>query len=153
MATTEKTRTRTADSREPRAPQTFRYDKPQVQSSGKGIVSLCQTDIIRGAVQVVKQGDGDNNLHSHTGMDGFWMVLKGKVRWYGPDDEILGEFGPHEGIVMPRNSQYWFQSIGDEDLEILQVVSFDRDVKNARVDVTDQKFDVGSAEYFQGRLT
>ncbi len=153
MATTEKTRARGAKTAAPRAPQTFKYDKPEVKSSGKGIVRLCQTDIIRGAVQVVKQGDGDNNLHSHTGMDGFWMVLKGRVRWYGPDDEILGEFGPHEGIVMPRNQQYWFQAIDDEDLEILQVVAFDRDVKNARVDVTDQKFDVGSAEYFQGRVT
>ena len=153
MATSEKTRIRSPKAKEPRTPQTFKYDKPEVKSAGKGIVRLCQTDIIRGAVQVVRKGDGDNNLHSHTGMDGFWMVLKGRVRYYGPGDEILGEFGPHEGIVMPRNAQYWFQSIGDEDLEILQVVSFDRDVKNARVDVTDQKFDVGSAEYFQGRLT
>ena len=55
-------------------------------------MSLCQTDIIRGAVQVVQEG-GDNNLHSHTGMDGFWMVLKGAVRFYGPGDEVLGEFG------------------------------------------------------------
>lgn len=153
MATTEKIRARSAKTAAPRAPKTFKYDKPEVKSSGKVIVRLCQTDIIRGAVQVVKQGDGDNNLHSHTGMDGFWMVLKGRVRWYGPDDEILGEFGTHEGIVMPRNQQYWFQAIGDEDLEILQVVAFDRDVKNARVDVTDQKFDVGSAGYFQGRVT
>jgi mannose-6-phosphate isomerase-like protein (cupin superfamily) len=153
MTMTEKTRIRAAKPSQPRAPQTFKYDKPEVQNAGKGIVRLCQTDIIRGAVQVVKQGDGDNNLHSHTGMDGFWMVLKGRVRWYGPDDEILGEFGPHEGIVMPRNQKYWFQAIGDDDLEILQVVAFDRDVKNARVDVDTQKFDLGSAEYFQGRLT
>jgi mannose-6-phosphate isomerase-like protein (cupin superfamily) len=153
MATTEKSRTRASKPARPRAPQTFKYAKPEVQSSGKGIVSLCQTDIIRGAVQIVKQGDGDNNLHSHTGMDGFWMVLKGRVRYYGPGDEILGEFGPHEGIVMPRNAEYWFKSIGDEDLEILQVAAFDRDVKNERVDVEAQKFEIGSAEYFKGRVT
>lgn len=150
MATTEKTRTRSA---KPRAPQTFRYDKPESQGSGKAIVRLCQTDIIRGAVQVVKKGDGDNNLHSHTGMDGFWMVLKGRVRYYGPDDEVLGEFGPHEGIVTPRNTRYWFKSIGDEDLELLQVVAFDREIKNERVDSEEQKFDVGSAEYHQGRVS
>lgn len=66
----------------PRAPQKFAYSKPDGQQNGKAIVSLCQTDIIRGAVQVVKEG-GDNNLHSHTGMDGFWMVLKGAVRFTG----------------------------------------------------------------------
>lgn len=135
----------------PRAPQKFSYTKPDHQESGKAIVSLCQTDIIRGAVQVLKEG-GDNNLHSHTGMDGFWMVLKGAVRFYGPDDEVLGEFGPHEGIVMPRDSQYWFESCGDDDLELLQVVAFDRDVKNVRVDVNDRKFDVDAVERFDGRL-
>lgn len=144
---------RGAAAKAPRAAQTFRYDKPAAQNVGKAIVSLCQTDIIRGAVQVVKKGEGDNNLHSHTGMDGFWMVLKGRVRYYGPGDEILGEFGPNEGIVMPRNAQYWFKSIGEEDLELLQVAAFDRSVKNERVDVEAQKFDVGSAEYHQGRVS
>ena len=133
-----------------RAPQTFRYEKPAGQSTDKAIVALCQTDIIRGAVQVVRKG-GDNNLHSHTGMDGFWMVLKGRVRWWGPGDEVLGEFGVHEGIVMPRNSRYWFESIGEEPLELLQVVAFDRSVKNRRVDVEPRKFDIDATERFDGR--
>ncbi len=134
----------------PRPPQTFKYQKPPAQDTAKAIVGLCQTDIIRGAVQVIKQG-GDNNLHSHTGMDGFWMVLKGRVRYYGPGDEVLGEFGVHEGIVMPRGAQYWFESVGDEDLELLQVVAFDRDVKTERIDVEAQKFDVGSVQRFNGK--
>lgn len=135
----------------PRVPQKFAFTKPDDQQNGKAIVSLCQTDIIRGAVQVVKEG-GDNNLHSHTGMDGFWMVLKGAVRFYGPGDEVLGEFGPHEGIVMPRGAEYWFESCGDVDLELLQVVAFDRDVKNERVDVSPRKFDVDATERFDGRI-
>lgn len=135
----------------PRAPQKFAYVKPGSQKMGKGIVSLCQTDIIRGAVQIVREG-GDNNLHSHTGMDGFWMVLNGRVRFYGPGDEVLGEFGRHEGIVMPRNAQYWFESCGDEDLELLQVVAFDRDVKNERVDASPQKFDLDAVDRFDGRV-
>ena len=133
-----------------RSPQKFAYVKPSSGTGGKLIVSLCQTDIIRGAVQVVREG-GDNNLHSHTGMDGFWMVLRGRVRFYGPGDEILGEFGRHEGIAMPRNAQYWFESCGDEELELLQVVAFDRDVKNERVDVNARKFDVDAVERFDGR--
>jgi mannose-6-phosphate isomerase-like protein (cupin superfamily) len=134
----------------PRPPATFKYAKPDSQDSAKAIVGLCQTDIIRGAVQVIKEG-GDNNLHSHTGMDGFWMVLKGRARYYGPDDAVLGEFGVHEGIVVPRGAQYWFESCGDEDLELLQVVAFDRDVRNERVDVDPQKFEVGSVQRFDGR--
>ena len=49
---------------------------------GKAIVQLAGSDIIRGRVQVVREG-GENNLHSHRGMDGFWMVLAGRVRFYG----------------------------------------------------------------------
>ncbi len=150
LETGEAAETRRPRKSRPRVPQTFKYDKPPAQETAKAIVGLCQTDIIRGAVQVIKEG-GDNNLHSHTGMDGFWMVLKGRARWYGPGDEVLGEFGVHEGIVMPRNAQYWFESCGDEDLELLQVVAFDRHVKNARVDVDAQKFDVGSVQRFNGK--
>ena len=135
----------------PREPQKFSYAKPESQQTAKAIVSLCQTDIVRGAVQVVREG-GDNNLHSHTGMDGFWMVLQGRVRFYGPGDEVLGEFGRHEGIVMPRNAQYWFESCGDEDLELLQVVAFDRDVKNERVDVNVRKLDIDAVDRFDGRV-
>ena len=136
-----------------RPPQTFKYEKPGDQETDKAIVSLCQTDIIRGAVQIVREG-GDNNLHSHTGMDGFWMVLKGRVRWYGPGDEVLGEFGVHEGIVMPRNAEYWFESCGEEELELLQVVAFDRSVKNARVDVNPPKFEIGAdVQRFNGRVS
>ena len=135
-----------------RAPQTFRYEKPREQSAAKAIVSLCQTDIIRGAVQIVREG-GDNNLHSHTGMDGFWMVLKGRVRWWGPDEELLGEFGVHEGIVMPRNARYWFESIGEEPLELLQVVAFDRSVANRRIDVEPRKFDTDATRRLNGRVS
>lgn len=53
---------------------------------------------------------------------------------------------------MPRGAQYWFESCGDVDLELLQVVAFDRDVKNERVDVDAQKFDVDAVERFDGRI-
>ena len=100
---------------------------------------------------MVREG-GDNNLHSHKGMDGFWMVLKGRVRWHGPDG-VIGEFGAHEGIVMPRNSRYWFESVGEDTLELLQVVAFDRGVRNERIDVEPRKFDVDATERFNGRTS
>lgn len=136
-----------------RPPQTFRHSKPADQQGGKAIVSLAQSDLIRGAVQVVKAGDGDNNMHIHTGMDGFWMVLKGRVKFYGPDDAVIGEFGPHEGILMPRGNAYWFAAVGDEDLEILQVSGFDRDVKNERIDINPQKLQIETVKHYSGRLT
>jgi mannose-6-phosphate isomerase-like protein (cupin superfamily) len=83
-------------------------------------------------------------------MDGFWMVLKGGVRFYGPNDEGLGEFGLNEGIMMPRGSEYWFESCGNVDLELLQVVAFDRTVRNERMDVNERKLDVDATERLEG---
>jgi len=125
--------------------QTFSYKKPENLRRGKGIVQLAQSDIIRGRVQIVREG-GENNLHSHTGMDGFWMVLAGKVKFYGPGDVLIGEFGKHEGILVPRGAQYWFESSGDEELEILQMAAFEKGVKVTRNDVTPQKIDVGQVD-------
>src|SRR5882672_217055 len=105
-------------------PLTFAHAKPSGVNAGKGFVSLGRKDIVRGAVQVVKKNGGENNLHYHTTSASFWMVLKGRVRFYGPGDVLIGEFGPHEGTITPRYSRYWFENVGDEELEILQVGAY-----------------------------
>ena len=125
--------------------QTFSYKKPDNLRRGKGIVELAKTPIIRGRVQIVSEG-GENNLHSHRGMDGFWFVLSGKVKFYGPGDVVIGEFGKHEGILVPRGAEYWFESSGDEDLEILQMAGFEKGVKVERVDAAPQKLDVNAVK-------
>jgi mannose-6-phosphate isomerase-like protein (cupin superfamily) len=125
--------------------QVFKYEKPEDMPGQKAIVQLAGSDLIRGRVQVVREG-GENNLHSHRGMDGFWMVLSGTVRFYGPGDELIGEFGKHEGILIPRGEQYWFESASDEELELLQMAAFETGVKVERVDAEAQKLDVGSVE-------
>ena len=125
--------------------QTFSYRKPDNLRNGKGIVQLAQSDIIRGRVQIVREG-GENNLHSHTGMDGFWFVLAGKVKFYGPGDVLIGEFGKHEGILMPRGAEYWFESSGEDELEILQMAAFEKGVKVSRVNAEALKLDPASIE-------
>lgn len=113
-------------------PKVFRYVKPELDRV-KGVVVLARSDIMLAAVQLVKKG-GENNLHSHSTMDGFWFVLKGRVKFYGDKDVLLGEFGPHEGIFLPRGVRYWFESSSDEVLEILQVESFVKGVAGKRTD-------------------
>jgi mannose-6-phosphate isomerase-like protein (cupin superfamily) len=130
-------------------PTTFSYAKPSGVNAGKGFVNLGRRDIVRGAVQVVKKHGGENNLHFHTTSASFWMVLKGRVRFYGPGDVVIGEFGPHEGTITPRFSRYWFENVGDEDLEILQVSAFAEGAKTSgRTDAAPQKFDLKTAERF-----
>lgn len=110
----------------PRA-QVFRYTRPELPEGrfeGKVITRMARTDRMMANIQVLKSG-GENNLHSHRHLDGFWMVLAGRVRFYGEGDVLIGEFGPKEGVLVPRNFRYWFEAVGDEPLELLQVESFD----------------------------
>src|SRR5437870_12307155 len=131
-------------------PVTFAYAKPADVNAGKGFVTLGRKDIVRGVVQVVKKHGGENNLHYHTTSASFWMVLKGRVRFYGPGDVLIGEFGPHEGTITPRYSRYWFENVGDEDLEILQVSAFSEGAKTSgRTDVSEQRFKIATAERFE----
>ena len=128
---------------------TFSYAKPDGVSAGKGFVSLGRKDIVRGVVQVVKKNGGENNLHYHTGIASFWMVLKGRVRFYGPGDVPIGEFGPHEGLVTPRFCLYWFENIGDDDLELLQVAAYANGASDGgRVSVEALRFQPGTENTF-----
>ena len=130
--------------------KSFHYEKPSGVNSAKGRVNLGKADIVRGVVQIVKKNGGENNLHYHTNAASFWMVLKGRVRFYGPDDVVIGEFGPHEGTITPRYARYWFENIGDEDLEILQVGAYgDNGIDSSgRTDSAPQRYDIGTAHRF-----
>src|SRR5258705_3678860 len=135
-------------------PVKFSYAKPGGVESAKGMVQLGKNDLVRGVVQVVKKHGGENNLHYHTASASFWLVLKGRVRFYGPDDVVIGEFGPHEGTITPRYARYWFENIGDEDLELLQVSAFAEGARSSgRTDVSEQRFKVATAEHFDAAKT
>jgi mannose-6-phosphate isomerase-like protein (cupin superfamily) len=103
--------------------QPFRYASPETPEGrmvGKFVVRLARTDRMLANVQVLKHG-GETNLHTHHHLDGFWMVLKGQARFYGEGDVVVADLKQHEGVLIPRHFKYWFESVGDETLEILQV--------------------------------
>ena len=107
----------------------FRYRRPEELKTNRGIAPLVRSDILFSAVQIIREG-GENSLHSHSAMDGFWFVLRGRARFYGAEDKLIAEIGQHEGVFVPRNVPYWFESVGDELLELLQVEAIDKTVKN-----------------------
>jgi mannose-6-phosphate isomerase-like protein (cupin superfamily) len=104
-------------------PQVFKYTRP-VLDEPKRYLKLCQTDIMKGQVQVVREG-GENKLHAHPNRDGFWFVLRGRARFYTEGDRLVADLGENEGILVPRGYKYWFESSGAEMLELLQVASVD----------------------------
>jgi mannose-6-phosphate isomerase-like protein (cupin superfamily) len=118
------------------------YQRPVLkESQPKAVKMLARTDRAFFAVQVVRDG-GENNLHSHKHVDGFWFVLSGRARFYTTGDELLGEFGPLEGVLVPRGYPYWFESCGEDELEILQFEASDiafGQPNEDRVDHTPQK--------------
>lgn len=90
----------------------------------KTVANLCRSDLMKVAVQVVRRG-GENNLHSHPHRDEIFFVLSGRVRVYSTDDELIADIGRHEGVLIPRGFPYWFESVGDDVLELLQVAAAD----------------------------
>ena len=129
---------------------TFRYTKPtDFKGKGKIISTLGRTDIVRGMVHVLREG-GETNLHYHTKIDSLWYVLKGRVRFYGPGDVLQGEFGPGEGIFMPRGARYWFECASEEELELLQVAAFSEPgaEKSGRTDAAPRRRAEGETPHY-----
>jgi mannose-6-phosphate isomerase-like protein (cupin superfamily) len=118
--------------------KTFAYERTPPDRP-KDIVPLVRTELLKVAVQVVHEG-GENNLHYHMNSDTTWLVLRGRVRFYGPGDGLIAELGPEEGVVIPGGARYWFEKTGPDDLEIVQMVGYDRAAGKAqRVNVETHK--------------
>ncbi len=100
-----------------------RPDTP-IPDGQKMHVKLAGTNSCRAGVQILVKG-GDNNLHYHPNMDLIYMVLKGQVEFYGPDDKLLGVYGENEGLLLPENSRYWFKGVSDE-AHLLQIAGYPR---------------------------
>lgn len=130
-------------------PQVFKYERPDVDptlskigtikdwrrsstAKGKASFRLCRSDLVRADVKVLVEG-GEDELHYHPGNDGFWMVLEGRARYYGEGDVVISELGKHEGILIPRGFSYWFESVGDEPLELLHVAALVQNIKDVTI--------------------
>jgi mannose-6-phosphate isomerase-like protein (cupin superfamily) len=103
----------------------FGYNLPTELKYRRGVTKLVRSDILIATVQIFTEGGGEHSLHSHDALDGFWFVLSGRARFYGLDDEVIAEPTRHEGVFLPRNTAYWFECVGEEPLEILQVEAID----------------------------
>jgi mannose-6-phosphate isomerase-like protein (cupin superfamily) len=117
--------------------QVFKYVQPEFET-GRKVVTLGKTDRMVAMIAVIKSG-GETNLHAHPHFDGFWMVVGGRVRFYNDVNNVLGEFGKYEGVLIPKGYKYWFEAIGDEPLEMVQIEAADlafSDVKKRRIDYT-----------------
>ena len=63
----------------------FSYKRPDADIGAKRThVYLGHSDIVTASGQIYPKGGG-NVMHYHPGAGGFWMVLKGWMRFHGPE--------------------------------------------------------------------
>jgi mannose-6-phosphate isomerase-like protein (cupin superfamily) len=123
----------------------FKFDKPaqDIPHGKKAHVKLAGTNSCRASVQVLNQG-GENNLHYHPNMDLIYMVLKGRVQFYGPEGKLWGDYGPNEGLLLPENSRYWFKSVGEEEAWLLQIAGYPKGAEmSKRIPLEPARADAG----------
>ena len=100
----------------------IRYEKPESKRDRR-VVTFARTDSMMVFMQVHKHS-GESRLHKHPNTDAFWWVVRGKAAFHTTDHHLLAELGPEEGVLIPRDVPYYFNALGDDDLEILQLESF-----------------------------
>ena len=115
--------------------QGFAYERPDdSQGRAKKIVHLARAGVLDLHVQIVDKG-GANNLHMHTNCDEAFLVLEGRVRFYGQNDVVIQECGALEGVVIPAEAPYWFESIGETPLQIMRIGGTHLGMKEKRVNL------------------
>jgi len=81
---------------------------------------LFKSDRAVSEVQIFEKG-ANNRLHSHLSEDGVWIVLEGQATFFGEGDRVMAELVRFQGLLIPAGTKYWFESTGDEPLQILRV--------------------------------
>ena len=75
---------------------------------------------------------GENALHAHPVEDHTFVVMQGQARFYGSEGEIA-TLGPHQGILIPAQCFYRFESCAPEPLVLLRVGAKRGDVTKPRI--------------------
>jgi uncharacterized RmlC-like cupin family protein len=78
------------------------YAKP-ILTGLRGISTLAATNVLSAIVQTLAPG-ARQGLHAHGSYDGFYFVLAGRARFYGQNNELFAEIGPHEAVLVPRST-------------------------------------------------
>ena len=114
---------------------------PQLLKQGKTSTRLARTEHINAGVQVVADG-GETNLHAHPTQDEIWLVLGGEAKFYTTDDQLVATLGKYEGILVPHDAPYWFESSSEENLVVMRVGAAVPGATGGRVDFGGRKWAV-----------
>jgi len=88
----------------------------------RNVGAVARTDNLVVLAHVWEKG-GEAALHSHHSTDASWVVLQGQVVFYGEGDVELARLNRTQGVLIPCDVKYWFQSTGDEPLIMVRAAA------------------------------
>ena len=88
--------------------------------AGTGDLVLPGSDQLSGVMKRYAQG-GENTMHCHPTEDHTFYVLQGAARFRIESDEKTFDVKKFDGVFLPRGTNYWFTSSGNEKLLMLRV--------------------------------
>jgi mannose-6-phosphate isomerase-like protein (cupin superfamily) len=111
----------------------FSFAVPDVEApNGRINCYLANTGSCSSTILVLREGYKASH-HYHPNQDGIWVVLKGRLRFFGgKDEEVIGEFGPYEGVMQPENSRYGFEVVGKEEAWLMQIAGYPKGKEMAK---------------------
>lgn len=93
--------------------------RAQMLSQGRTETVLAASNLLTVRLKVYASG-GENVLHAHAEEDHVFLILQGEAEFFDADG-LLGVFGAHQGVLLPRGSVYRFNSTGSEPLVMVRV--------------------------------
>ncbi len=98
--------------------QVFHLRAPLL-SAGRSNIELARTDLMWLRLKVYAEG-GENAPHHHVNEDHSFIVLEGQATFHDGADNtrVLNRY---DGILLPKGTDYWFQSTGDTNLVLIRV--------------------------------
>jgi mannose-6-phosphate isomerase-like protein (cupin superfamily) len=79
-----------------------------------------KTDHLSITVKVYANG-GENLFHAHNAEDHAFVVLSGQATFHIESEENIKVLGKYEGIMLPKDMNYKFQSTGSGNLVMLRM--------------------------------
>ena len=86
----------------------------------RNVKPLARSELINVLLHHWETG-GEVGLHHHTDGDATWVVLEGEVTFHDENEEVLAKAGPHEAVLIPRNTMYWFDNTGVGPLVMFRI--------------------------------
>jgi mannose-6-phosphate isomerase-like protein (cupin superfamily) len=104
-----------------------------------------KTDLMTITAKVYAEG-GENAMHHHVHEDHSFIVLEGEATFHIETDENATVCGKYEGVLLPKDVNYWFESSGEGNLVMVRFGALHQGVERARLTPTGRDIPGDSVE-------